>query len=284
MADAQRVEIGFEGGQVISARLADDDLKDLRKQLEKGGWHDLHTEDGVLASTSARSPSSASSPATTASASAQRLMRPRLLGAAALATLAAALWWRKNPSACPYGQRFWVEAPHPIITRDRLRQVLRPEPGERLLEIGVGTGYYTLDMAEWVGPDGKLEIFDLQQEFLDHVMRPSSGRARLGQPHPDPGRRHRPALRGRLGGRRRSSPPCSARSPTHRSPPRDPPRPQARRPPGRRRALRRPPLHDPRQPQRPGHRTRASTSRSAPATGSATSPASRRSERTRVGA
>jgi hypothetical protein len=48
MADAQRVEIGFEGGQVISARLADDNLKDLRKQLEKGGWHDVHTEDGVL--------------------------------------------------------------------------------------------------------------------------------------------------------------------------------------------------------------------------------------------
>jgi hypothetical protein len=22
------------------------------------------------------------------------------------AILAAALWWRKNPSACPYGQRF----------------------------------------------------------------------------------------------------------------------------------------------------------------------------------
>jgi hypothetical protein len=49
MADAQRVEIGFEGGQVISARLGEDDLKDLRKQLEKGGWHDLHTEDGVIA-------------------------------------------------------------------------------------------------------------------------------------------------------------------------------------------------------------------------------------------
>jgi hypothetical protein len=48
MAEAQRVEIGFEGGQVVSARLAEDDLKDLRRQLEKGGWHDLHTEDGVL--------------------------------------------------------------------------------------------------------------------------------------------------------------------------------------------------------------------------------------------
>jgi ubiquinone/menaquinone biosynthesis C-methylase UbiE len=93
----------------------------------------------------------------------------RLLGVAGLATLAAALWWRKNPSACPYGQRFWVEAPHPIISRDRLRTVLEPVPGERILEIGPGTGYYTLDLAGWVGPEGRVEIFDLQQEFLDHV-------------------------------------------------------------------------------------------------------------------
>jgi hypothetical protein len=49
MAEAQRVEIGFEGGQVISARLSEPDLKELRKQLEKGGWHDLHTEDGTIA-------------------------------------------------------------------------------------------------------------------------------------------------------------------------------------------------------------------------------------------
>ncbi|HEX5990807.1 MAG TPA: hypothetical protein VFY75_11425 [Solirubrobacterales bacterium] len=49
MADAQRVEIGFEGGQVISTRLADQDLKDLRARLEQGGWHDLHTEEGTIA-------------------------------------------------------------------------------------------------------------------------------------------------------------------------------------------------------------------------------------------
>jgi hypothetical protein len=49
MAEAQRVEIGFEGGQVISTRLSNDDLKDLRKQLEQGGWYDLHTEEGTVA-------------------------------------------------------------------------------------------------------------------------------------------------------------------------------------------------------------------------------------------
>ncbi len=114
-------------------------------------------------------------------------MRARSLAlVAGAATFAAALWWRKNPSACPYGQRFWVEAPHPVITRDRLREVLRPEPGERVLEIGPGTGYYTLDMAEWVagltpgsadpGKGGSVEIFDLQQDFLDHVMRRAAER------------------------------------------------------------------------------------------------------------
>jgi hypothetical protein len=48
MADAQKVEIGFEGGQVVAVRLDEDELKDLRKQIEKGGWHDVKTEDGVL--------------------------------------------------------------------------------------------------------------------------------------------------------------------------------------------------------------------------------------------
>lgn len=69
-------------------------------------------------------------------------------GGAALAGVAAlgyalgyALWWRKNPSACPYGLRFFVGLPHPFITGARLREVLAPRPGERVLEIGPGTGY-----------------------------------------------------------------------------------------------------------------------------------------------
>jgi ubiquinone/menaquinone biosynthesis C-methylase UbiE len=101
-----------------------------------------------------------------------RLGRIGLLGAAAVG--AASVWWRRNPSACPYNQRFWVQAPHPFITRERLREALAPQPGERLLEIGPGTGYYALPVAEWLAPDGTLEIFDIQQDFLDHT----TGRAR----------------------------------------------------------------------------------------------------------
>jgi len=98
-------------------------------------------------------------------------VKPRrlLLGAAA-ALAGAALWWRRNPSACPYGQRFWVESPHPLITRPRLREILEPAAGERILEVGPGTGYYTLEVAEWVKPGGQVDILDLQQEMLDHTM------------------------------------------------------------------------------------------------------------------
>ena len=99
--------------------------------------------------------------------------------------VAAALWWRRNPSACPYGQRFWVEAPHPLITRERLREILEPMTGERILEIGPGTGYYTLDLAEWIGVEGALEIFDLQREMLDHTMRRARER---GLPNVNPTR------------------------------------------------------------------------------------------------
>jgi ubiquinone/menaquinone biosynthesis C-methylase UbiE len=92
-----------------------------------------------------------------------------LTGLAVGGVLAVAYWWRKNPSACPYNQRFWVQAPHPGITRKRLLEALAPAPGERILEIGPGTGYYTFDVADAVG-EGGVEIFDIQQEMLDHVM------------------------------------------------------------------------------------------------------------------
>jgi SAM-dependent methyltransferase len=120
----------------------------------------------------------------------------RIAGLAGVAGLLGyALWWRRNPSACPYGQRFFVEAPHPVITRARLIETLAPSPGERMLEVGPGTGYYTLGVAESIAPDGSLDILDIQQEMLDHTMREAAGRgidnieARRGDarelPYPD---------------------------------------------------------------------------------------------------
>ena len=54
--------------------------------------------------------------------------------------------------------------------------MLAPRPAERILEIGVGTGYYTFDLAEWVGDAGRIELLDLQQEMLDHVMKRAADR------------------------------------------------------------------------------------------------------------
>lgn len=99
----------------------------------------------------------------------------RLLALTGLAALGAALWWRKNPSACPYSQRLFIELPHPGITRGRLIEILAPQAGERVLEIGPGTGYYTFEMAARLD-SGQVDIFDIQQEMIDHVMREANRR------------------------------------------------------------------------------------------------------------
>jgi len=51
MASEQtKVEIGFGLGQVLSAKLAEDELTDLRKAVESGkGWYDLTTDEGSVA-------------------------------------------------------------------------------------------------------------------------------------------------------------------------------------------------------------------------------------------
>jgi hypothetical protein len=54
--EMKRVEIGFGGGQVMSARLAADQLDALRKAVastdklssEAAGWYDVGSEDGTI--------------------------------------------------------------------------------------------------------------------------------------------------------------------------------------------------------------------------------------------
>ena len=110
-------------------------------------------------------------------------MRGKLALASGAALVGGSLWWRKHPSAFPYSQRFLVSVPHPLITRGRLHEALVPRPGERILEIGPGTGYYTLPVAGWVGPEGRVDVVDVQQEFLDHTAR-AAGERGLGNVHP----------------------------------------------------------------------------------------------------
>ena len=45
----QKINIGFLGGQVLTARVAPAELSKLRNALGREGWHDLTAEDGVVA-------------------------------------------------------------------------------------------------------------------------------------------------------------------------------------------------------------------------------------------
>lgn len=44
----QRVDIGFNGGQVLTVRLSTKALEELRGALSKGGWHQLASADGEV--------------------------------------------------------------------------------------------------------------------------------------------------------------------------------------------------------------------------------------------
>ena len=48
----RRIDIGFQGGQVLPARVKQDDYDKLRKSLEGSspdGWHVLNTQDSQVA-------------------------------------------------------------------------------------------------------------------------------------------------------------------------------------------------------------------------------------------
>ncbi|SER86161.1 class I SAM-dependent methyltransferase [Natrinema salaciae] len=92
-----------------------------------------------------------------------------LLGLAVLAGIGYALRWRSNPTPCPYSQRVWIDLPRPGITRTRVRTLLEPRPGERILELGPGTGYYTGAIAQSVEPNGTVHAVDVQQAMVDHL-------------------------------------------------------------------------------------------------------------------
>ncbi len=84
------------------------------------------------------------------------------LAGGALVLAYRAVRWRNDPS---------VELPRPLLTRSRLRQILAPQPRDRIIEVGPGTGYYALHTARWLSPGGTLDVLDMQEEMLDHTMR-----------------------------------------------------------------------------------------------------------------
>jgi ubiquinone/menaquinone biosynthesis C-methylase UbiE len=77
----------------------------------------------------------------------------------------------------PYTQRWLLDLPLPFLTNRRLDALLGARPGERVLEVGPGTGLQALHVAGVLGARGRLDIVDVQQPMLDHVMRRAAARA-----------------------------------------------------------------------------------------------------------
>ncbi|AEW98032.1 MULTISPECIES: class I SAM-dependent methyltransferase [Streptomycetaceae] len=90
---------------------------------------------------------------------------------AAGAAAAAGYWWFGDKAPYPYAQCRLLDLPLPFLTSDRLDTVLEPRRGERILEVGPGTGLQSLHIAPQLGPQGRLDVLDVQSEMLDHVMR-----------------------------------------------------------------------------------------------------------------
>jgi ubiquinone/menaquinone biosynthesis C-methylase UbiE len=67
--------------------------------------------------------------------------------------------------------RFSIDWPHAFITRERLREALDPRPGQTVLEVGPGKGYYTVPVAQWLEPGGELHALDLKQKMVDRTAR-----------------------------------------------------------------------------------------------------------------
>ncbi|MFE3192731.1 class I SAM-dependent methyltransferase [Nocardia sp. NPDC059240] len=95
------------------------------------------------------------------------------------AAAAAAAWWYTDRAPYPYAQHRILDLPLPGLSGDRLERLLRPRADERMLEIGPGTGIQTVRIVPKLGPHGRLDVVDIQQEMLDHVHRRAAHLGRL---------------------------------------------------------------------------------------------------------
>jgi ubiquinone/menaquinone biosynthesis C-methylase UbiE len=99
----------------------------------------------------------------------RKTVRRAVAGTAAAAAVAA--WWLTDSAPYPYTQHWLLDLPLPLLSLRRLDGMLQPLGGERILEIGPGTGLQSLHVAPQLGAEGRLDVVDIQQEMLDHVTR-----------------------------------------------------------------------------------------------------------------
>jgi SAM-dependent methyltransferase len=80
-------------------------------------------------------------------------------------------WSVSHPAPMPHLLRWTLAVPRGNHSPEHLKRILAPQSGERLLEIGPGTGVHAVPVASSLAPDGVLDVLDVQQEMLDDVIR-----------------------------------------------------------------------------------------------------------------
>jgi ubiquinone/menaquinone biosynthesis C-methylase UbiE len=89
------------------------------------------------------------------------------IGAAAAGDTVARRWSRGEPTPLPYLLRWELAIPRPSGS---LRRAIAARTGERILEIGPGLGQHAVEVAGYVGPEGRVDVLDIQQEMLDATV------------------------------------------------------------------------------------------------------------------
>ncbi len=66
--------------------------------------------------------------------------------------------------------RFEVESREVFHARAEIMRRLALKPGDRIADVGAGTGFFTLLMAEAVGPQGWAYAVDISPRFVEHLV------------------------------------------------------------------------------------------------------------------
>jgi ubiquinone/menaquinone biosynthesis C-methylase UbiE len=90
---------------------------------------------------------------------------------ALVAAAAARVWSQRYPGPMPHIGSWTLFMPRGPLSPGRLRAVLQPTDGERVLEVGPGVGIYSLPIAAALAPSGVLDVVDVQAEMLADVLR-----------------------------------------------------------------------------------------------------------------
>lgn len=78
----------------------------------------------------------------------------------------------QGPHICPHQFAFFLD--------NWLRRLIQHpkkivgsyiKPGDTVIDMGCGPGYFTIDMAKMVGPNGRVIAVDIQEKMLDHVRK-----------------------------------------------------------------------------------------------------------------